>query len=414
MKKVLLSILSLGMLGTASAQVKDTVITGSGYLNQKFYSLANDEQATMTATSWHVAFAPNVMQANTAIRFNALVGTVKVLPNADINAAITAVDTTGWAAEETLYDNDADILLGAFNQSGGTSQMDFSWGEYDVTTHNLKAARTFGAKIGTAFYAIRFSLQSLAKIYTVTYFKLGETDSVTYNVNLNAYLTKNYVYSNLADQSVLDLEPATANWDLFFGQYYGDYQGIMMYKVAGVLNNLGTEVAKVIDNNPATYSYTGTEQFSANNNVIHYDWKSSGPSGSSVADTVVYFVKAKNGEIWRLVFTGFVSGTGSGADAGSYIFDKELISALGVNNVTSVFTEIYPNPANDMAQVVVDAAANTTIEIFSLAGAKVYSTEVTGGLQTLQVNTSDLNAGVYQVVVSSNGLRTAKKLMIQH
>lgn len=419
MKKVLLSILSLGVLGTASAQVvTDTVITGTGYLNQKFYSLENDEQATATATSWHIGLAPNLMQSNIALRFNSLAGTVKLLPNASVSTPITSVDTTGWGAGERLYDSDADLLEGAFNQSSTGGQTDFSWGEYDVPTHDLKSKRIFGAKIGTDFYAVRFHAiyQGSNKYnYNVTYFKLGATDSVSYDIVLSGYTAKNFVYTNLETQAVLDLEPATADWDLFFGQYYTDLGGGTMYSVAGVLNNVGTEVAKVTDSDPAAYTYTGTEQFATENNIIHYDWKSSGPSGVTISNDVLFFIKAKDGALWKVVFTGFVSGTNQSSPIpGAYIFDKEIVSAVGVNNVTSIFTEVYPNPANDMTQVVVDAAANTTIEIYSLAGAKVYSTEINGGLQTLQINTSDLNAGVYQVVVSSNGLRTAKKLMIQH
>ncbi len=419
MKKIVFSVLSLGVLGTANAQtaVTDTVVTGAGYVNQKYYSLANDEQATANATAWHVAVAPGVLATDGALRFNSLAGTVKIIPNATAETAITAVDTAGWAAETALYDKDFDYLTGAFNQSANSSnQFDYSWAAYDQGTHSLLSLRTFGAKIGSDFYLLRVNANYLGSgqfNYDVISFKVGATDSVKTTITSEDYKTKNFVYFNLDTKAVLDLEPATADWDLFFGQYKTDLGGGQIYSVAGVLNNIGTQVARVITTDPAGYAYTGEETFATENNVIHYDvWKKSGQGGTTIADTVVFVVKAKDGAIWKVQFTGFISGAGGGT--GEYIFDKTLVSAVGVNNVTAVYAEIYPNPANDNLQIVVDAVENTTIDIYSLTGAKVYSTTANGGLQTLHVNTAELMNGVYQVVVTSNGLQTTKKLVVQH
>ncbi len=415
MKKILYSILSLGILGTASAQVTtDTITTGTDYLNQAYYSLENGVQTTADAKAWHIAFCSLTQQPGMSIRFNSLNGDLRVLPNANVEAPITSVDTSGWTNEAQLFDMDADYYVGAFDQSAGSGQLDYSWGEYNTTTHKLSPKRIFGAKIGTDFYAIHFSLAPQTSIYHITYYKLGETDSVAYDLNFTAYSSKNYVYTNLFDQSVLDLEPKTSEWDLFFGQYYSNVGGGMMYKVAGVLNNLKTEVAKVIDTDPANYTIDGSEVYETENNIISYKWKASGQSGTTIADTVVYFVKAVDGAIWKVRFTGFISGIGSDPLAGSYILDKELISAVGVNDVAEVFTQIYPNPANQSVQLVVDANDNTQVDVYSLSGAKVYTTTINGGLQTLQINTAELMNGMYQVVVNSNGIKTNKKLIIQH
>lgn len=418
MKKVLLSILSLGVIGAASAQVvTDTIVTGTGYLDQHYYKLEDGTKTVAGAKDWHIAFGTVVGQQGVAIRFNSLAGNVRVLPNASVSTSITSVDTTGYAASTVLHDNDADRLEGAFNKSAdGVDQFDFSWGQYNMSTHNVDAKRTYAAKIGTDIYAIRFKLASMSKLYTLTYAKLGETDSVTYNLDMNNYSTKGFVYTNIITQDILDLEPAKTEWDLFFGQYYTALNATMNYSVAGVLNNKGTEVAEIITADPANYSYTGTETFATENNVIGWDgWKSSGQSGVSISDTSLFIVKAIDGSIWKVIFTDFVSGTNTtSAIPGAYVMAKEKISTVGVNNETAIFTEVYPNPAADVAQVVVDATSETTISIFTLTGAKVYETTVNGGLQTVNVATSDLTNGLYQVVVSSNGMSTAKKLMIQH
>ncbi len=419
MKKVLFSILSMGIIGTSFSQVTtDTITTGAGYLNQQFYKLADGSETTMEATSWHLAFRPNVGQFGATIRFNSLMGEVRYLPSTDVDESLVTADTTGWSSQEVLYDIDSNILVGAFNQNSeieiSGDQFDYSWGQYVMASHSVVAKRAFGAKIGSDFYVLKFSLNAVAKIYTVTYFKLGDAAEVTYDVDMSASNDKNFVYSNIIDKSTLDTEPKTNEWDLFFGQYYTNVGGGMMYKVAGVLNNLNTQVAKVIDSDPTNYTYTTNESFSINNNVISYTWKASGQGGTTIADTVVYFVKATDGAIWKVRFTGFISGVGSNPLAGSYILDKELISAVGVNDVATVFTQLYPNPANDNVQLVVDATENTTIQIYSLSGAKVYSNTINEGLQTLSINTAELMNGMYHVVVTSNGLQTAKKLVVQH
>lgn len=415
MKKSLLLISAVVLSTAASAQVvKDTIITGAGYLNQKYYSLSADEKATAGAKVWHLGFATEFQNSDVAIRFNSLTGDLRLLPNASLETAITSVDTSGWAAQGRLVDMDSNYYKGAFNQSGQGGQMDYSWGTYNQVTHGVSGTRVFGAKIGTDFYAMYFNMSTATNKYTVTYFKLGATDSVSYEVSLAAYTSKNFVYSNLVDMSTLDLEPAKADWDLFFGQYVTNVGGGQHYPVAGVLNNLGTEVAKVITTDPVNYTKNGSEVYSSNNNVINYTWKASGPNGVTIADTVVYFIKATDGAIWKVRFTGFVSGAGAGADAGSYILEKEVVSAVGVEKVTSSFTEMYPNPANNTLQVVIDAKGATTVSIYAMTGAIVSSMELNEGLQTATVNTADLTNGIYQVVVTSNGWSTTKKLVVQH
>jgi hypothetical protein len=291
--------------------------------------------------------------------------------------------------------------------------LDYSWGKYAMASHSVQALRAFGASIGTDFYIFKFNLDAVAKIYTVTYFKLGASAEEVYTVNMSTMTDKNYVYSNIIDKSTLNDEPKSTNWDLFFGQYVTDVGGGQYYPVAGVLNNLNTEVVKVITQDAVNQMPTGNEVFSKNNNVINYTWKNAGQGGVTIADTVVFFMKAVDGAVWKLRFTGFISASAANLP-GSYILEKQIISAVGLDKTTQTFMEMYPNPANDMVQIIVDAQNNTGISVFSLTGEQVYATSVSNGLQNVQVNTADLSNGIYQVVVSSNGNQTTKKLVVQH
>lgn len=70
---------------------------------------------------------------------------------------------------------------------------------------------------------------------------------------------------------------------------------------------------------------------------------------------------------------------------------------------------MYPNPANE-AVVLTGLAGNENISIVDLAGKTVYTATASNATQTL--NIADLQAGIYNVVVVSNGVKTTKKLTI--
>ncbi|MNE33058.1 hypothetical protein D3C80_1267030 [compost metagenome] len=70
---------------------------------------------------------------------------------------------------------------------------------------------------------------------------------------------------------------------------------------------------------------------------------------------------------------------------------------------------LYPNPANESVTLS-GLSGNETISIVDLAGKTVFSTENSGTTQT--INVADVQAGIYNVVVISNGSKVTKKLTI--
>jgi hypothetical protein len=82
---------------------------------------------------------------------------------------------------------------------------------------------------------------------------------------------------------------------------------------------------------------------------------------------------------------------------------------LGLSKNDKATFGLYPNPANESV-VISGLSGNETISIVDMAGRTVMTTQNAGTSQTL--NVSDLNAGVYNVVVIANGNKTVKKLTI--
>lgn len=82
---------------------------------------------------------------------------------------------------------------------------------------------------------------------------------------------------------------------------------------------------------------------------------------------------------------------------------------LSISESNKATFGLYPNPANESV-VISGLAGNETIEIVDMAGRTVLTTQDSGTSQKL--NVSDIQAGVYNVVVIANGNRTTKKLTI--
>jgi hypothetical protein len=80
------------------------------------------------------------------------------------------------------------------------------------------------------------------------------------------------------------------------------------------------------------------------------------------------------------------------------LLDDVLVQDVAGINEISLIAKAFPNPANDVLNIIVTGAA-TSVSILSLDG-KVISTEAMNGT-SVSVNTSDLTAGTYFYSVSS-------------
>ncbi|WP_300662495.1 T9SS type A sorting domain-containing protein, partial [Fluviicola sp.] len=207
-------------------------------------------------------------------------------------------------------------------------------------------------------------------------------------------------------------EPATASWDFEFLQYDATIAPNMQYLSFGVLNNVGIEAVKVtaVGDVPNFVNYQA-QTFSDAANVIGYNWKNAQVQPAVVEDSTVYFVKTKDNNIWKLVFTKFTSGSTSNMN----VFSKQNLTTLSVNELEKdVFVSVYPNPAANVATVVVDSKANTTVKVVSMTGQVVFETAASNGLTTTTIATENFTNGVYLVQVSNGAATSTQRLVVQH
>lgn len=424
MKRILLSAAALISLSNAMAQgpvVIDTVYTGADYVNNKWYSLQNDETGTAVSSNWDIALAasasPNSSLTAT-ILFNYKVGKVYAVPNADPATSFDTLATVDFASLTELVNNDSTWAEGALNRAAGAGQFDYGWGTYNMSSHNVDASRVFVVKYNdNSVKKFYINLLSTQGKYEIVSADLGNgTTHTQQDLMIAAYGTKNFVYYKINTNTVIDREPASANWDFTFLQYPAAIAPGMQYPSFGILNNVDVEAVKVTgvaDVN--TYEDYQSQTFSDLTNSIGYNWKNA--QQQSVPNDVVYFVKVADGNIWKLVFTKFTTGSVAVDPQANNmnVFKKQNLTTLGLNDAkNNLFVEIYPNPAAELATLVLDTKAETKIQVVAMNGAIASEMNVGAGFQTVALNTRDLNNGVYLVnVVTANNV-TTQRLVVQH
>ena len=73
--------------------------------------------------------------------------------------------------------------------------------------------------------------------------------------------------------------------------------------------------------------------------------------------------------------------------------------------------EIYPNPASDRVNLILNKRGSTTIQIFNMTGQEVFNETVNTSLRVLDV--SDFASGVYVIQLTLNGSQLTEKLTIE-
>jgi len=78
---------------------------------------------------------------------------------------------------------------------------------------------------------------------------------------------------------------------------------------------------------------------------------------------------------------------------------------------------VYPNPITSNAQIELNLTeqSDITVDIYNLLGERVkqvYQGQMTSGSQKLQMNTENLNGGIYFVTININGNIISKKINV--
>lgn len=367
----------------------DTVSMGPGYTNDVFYSFKNGTIKSETRSNWDIAFTTYKMSSNILVNGGGG-ASVYLYPSGD-TSSWSSIDTAGFSTWSQLLNGEDSWENGAFSQNS-LGHPDYGWGVYNMVTHNLSGDSIYIIKTvaGQLKKLWIVSKQSAANIFTFRFANIDGSNDTTIVLDCNPYDSKNYVYYSLTTKTVADREPDADTWDLVFTKYVAAQPQGGFYVVTGVLANETVQIAKVITGDTLTTDWASAT-FTDNMSEIGWDWKTFSMStfAYTVADSTVYFVQTIEGDIYKLIFTGF-----AGSSTGNSYFYSELMSATSIDEAVSNYkSSVYPNPASDIIHIENPGMAN--ILISDVAGKIVYSSKSSKAITTIDV--SGFAPGIYIV-----------------
>ncbi len=414
MKKQLLTALLLSTGMGVNAQTNDSVLLTGGYANQVWYSLQNDEQGSATKNNWDLAF--DMKAITSSIHINAVAGiSLWAYPKSNLSGW-TTVDTNGLSTWVKRYNSDTSWSLGAMgNYANPSDPTDLDWGKYDVSTHIVTGDSIYILKLQNGDYK-KLIIESLSSgTFTFKYANLDGSGLQNATVVKTNFAGKNFAYYSLQNNTALaaSREPDADKWDLIFTQYTAFIP--QAYTVTGVLHNRGVRIAEVNNlSDKNTYKNYGAHTMESAINIIGYDWKSYTGSGYKIKDSTAYFVKAVDGSIWKMIYTGFAS------TDGKMVFSKEKLLSVGIQGVFTPIASfaVYPNPTiSGEASIIYNveqAFDSPKLTIQNMNGVVVYNASLDGsiGLHQYKLN-QPFASGTYLVVISTAEGRMVQKLIVQ-
>ena len=412
MKKLYLFCISALMLtittNYTNAQTEaDSIMMGASYANDVYYSFANGEVHSVDRSNWDIGFYTNTWSAGVIVNDGKGIE-LRVYPAADTNGW-NSIDTTGLSANPVLYNSVDSWEEGAFNV-GSSGHPDYGWGKYNTITHAVVGDSIYIMKLADGSFKKFWIVKkvSVENTYYFRYANLDGTDEVNVTLNCNDYTDKNFVYYSIENGEVIDREPLSGAWDVLFTKYMGVLDGGVRYPVTGVLNNIDVPANRFEMVDPGFEDWTAAPMDSTKAPIGH-NWKYFDMTQFTyiVEDSLVFFVRNFNKDVYKLVFSSF------DYTVGKAVFEKSMVHASAVSEVSQNHQfVVFPNPATDHISIrPLNGFEGGEVRISDFSGKTVYSGNM-GTLDT-RVSVSNLKPGMYLLTVHSGNETAVQKLLIK-
>lgn len=405
---ILFGILLTGI--SANSQTPDSVILGPGYSNESYYSFENGEVSNVSNSNWDLAF--DLSGYGASIRMNRKINVLYLYPGsaADWNT----IDTAGHLSWNQYIDGYDSWSQGALNAPANSSDpSDLGWGSYNTITHITEGSRIFVIKLDDDSYRKLFIETLASGIYTFKYANIDGSNLVTETITKADYTGQNFIHYSILNEQIVDREPASDDWDIVFTNYVLELAPGYFSGVTSVLSNSTFRALTVSESNnvPVVESDLNANPYDSQIDLIGYDWKSfnMGTFTYEIEDSLCYFIKDENNNVWKLVFTGF-----AGSSTGKIYFTKEKVAFASVNENQPVEISVYPVPANDFVNVGCNGTDLVIVQLFSVTGQLVWS-ESSLNKDIAQIPLSEIPNGFYIVqMISSDNQTFTQKIQVQH
>lgn len=408
-RSLLLALMTILVIGVF-AQEEKVVVTGAGYADDVYYSLENGTVSSVARNNWDLGFTTSSFSVSILANHSSGVE-VYTYPMGD-TADWATLDTTGmvWTP---MFNSLETFDEGAFS-ANASSHPDYGWGTYNMSTHNITGDSLLVIKTVAGDYKKLSIIKrgSMANTWDFKYANLDGSEEQIVMLNSGDYKSKSFVYYTMdslavADSmAIIDREPAKGDWDLLFTKYTDNVNYSPASDVSGILTNedhIEVQEGRETALDQATYVSFQDTSFSSNIGVIGYDWKKLNFQTFTfdLIDTVVYFIKTyteTDSAYYKLYFTGF-----TGQSEGKYTFMQEKLSLVSSRDFGAIkMLQVYPNPASDYLNVVLDHSGESSLQIIDMAGRTVFTNLYnTSGFTNLVLDINHLNSGLFFLKVNT-------------
>lgn len=394
--------------------VNDTIYMGAGYANEIYYSMSAGSKGAVARDQWDIAFRTNRMSADIITNDGSAVE-LYTYPKADTSGWAT-VDITGMDTWTKMYNSPTDWETGAFciNQKG---HPDYGWGIYNAVTHNVMSDSLFIIKLRDGSLRKLWIKEKFSgdNIFEFRFANINGTGDQTVTLDCSPYTSKNFLGYDIALNKLVDFEPVAATqWDILFTKYKG-FSGITPYTLTGVLSNYNVK-ASMFSNVTPDFIGWGNAPLSPDRSLIGAGWKTYNSSANKyeMVASLAYFVQDEGGNISKLVFKDFDIPTGR------IVLQKGIISYTGVadNQKSGFNAAIYPNPVNDVMNLVLNPGKSRIVKVsvLDMAGHTVLNQKFeiqAEDLSTLKIPVSGLPSGMYMVRIQAGTNVIARKMIVK-
>jgi thiol-disulfide isomerase/thioredoxin len=371
--------------------------------------------------------------------------TVTEVGQVSASAWVTAVNACGTVATDL---NDLRVISNetvptAVTCGGGTVAVDF-----DVTIQNYSTANVSGSKTISVMNGMTVIGSTTVTVNLDPY----EGMAVTVPVNLAAGTFGYTTVITNTDDDILNngtSTPVTVSNAANVGT--GDL--VLHLTMDAYAQEVGAAVASGLP----TYSSASAAYSAANGGsypgLIEFvaigTWPGNGTGQGTVHNITLYdlpvgcyhFVMFDDFGDGLLGYNGAIGGTGTSTDGainlesesgysgnysisygsyGTYAFEVTAAGDggfTGVEEISAVESaSVYPNPATEMTNIEfsVNTTSAVTVQVINALGQVVYNNDMgdVNGTQKVQVNTADLEAGMYLVQITVNGSVITKRVSV--
>ncbi len=406
----------ISVFANAQVTLHEQVTIGANNNDMVFYQMKCSETTTSSNSDWHFAVSvrPSVFPSNTlqgtSVRINEAIG-VKVfqIPSFTADSFNVVVDTANYSQWQQLHDSDSLLDLGALNSGLNINVFNYGWGTYNGPPNHDVAGTKVYLYILPDGTAGKFYVEQLDKdtAWDLKFASIDNQNIQTVHIGKAAYSGKNFVYLNLKTTVVHDKEPLSEDWDILFTKYTSvEAATNSVSPQVGVLLNKGVTAAECLGVDQAITS--PTTSYTSDMSTIGWEWKYFDIQNNTyiVDDSIVYFVKNRTGEEYKLFFTQY-----SGDNTGIFSFTTQqncLSSSMQMSGLPQ-FT-VFPNPAK--SSVNISGFSTADISVYDFNGNLLY--QYMNVNSTLALNTGHLASGFYLVKVSSQQGVGVHKLSVIH